>query len=153
MVRASQLHCSAGLLIPRRRYRLVLESWMLPQGMSAPSTLTHVRPDGLQNGSTWVGNRAQIARIALQPNSKSNLRYNTTRISRIHSAFAKAYPQTFTNEKFAQHWDTWFTQSHVDQLKDLGINTVRVPVCVHVNVTHYSILMRHINHSDWILDH
>ncbi|KAI9464641.1 glycoside hydrolase family 5 protein [Boletus coccyginus] len=43
------------------------------------------------------------------------------------SAFAEAYPDT-VDEKFAQHWDTWFTQSHVDQLAAAGINTVRVPL-------------------------
>ncbi|KAH0836816.1 glycoside hydrolase family 5 protein [Lanmaoa asiatica] len=43
------------------------------------------------------------------------------------SAFAKAYPNT-VDGKFAQHWDTWFTESHVDQLKEAGINTVRVPL-------------------------
>ncbi|KAG9313184.1 glycoside hydrolase family 5 protein [Chiua virens] len=42
-------------------------------------------------------------------------------------AFAKAYPDT-VDEKFAQHWDTWFTQSHVAQFKEYGINTVRVPL-------------------------
>ncbi|EGN97012.1 glycoside hydrolase family 5 protein [Serpula lacrymans var. lacrymans S7.3] len=43
------------------------------------------------------------------------------------SSFAKAYPDT-VNEKFAQHWDTWFTQDDVNQLKAAGINTVRVPL-------------------------
>jgi aryl-phospho-beta-D-glucosidase BglC (GH1 family) len=43
------------------------------------------------------------------------------------SAFARAYPHT-VDEKFAEHWDTWFTKSHVDQLVEVGINTVRVPL-------------------------
>ncbi|KAN0088223.1 glycoside hydrolase family 5 protein [Tylopilus felleus] len=44
------------------------------------------------------------------------------------SAFAKAYPDDVVDEKFAEHWDTWFTQDHVGQLVDAGINTVRVPL-------------------------
>ncbi|KAF8548718.1 glycoside hydrolase family 5 protein [Imleria badia] len=43
------------------------------------------------------------------------------------SAFAKAYP-TIVDEKFAEHWNTWFTESHVDQFVEAGINTVRVPL-------------------------
>ncbi|KAG2123463.1 glycoside hydrolase family 5 protein [Suillus clintonianus] len=43
------------------------------------------------------------------------------------SAFAKAYPDT-VDTTFAQHWDTWFTESNVDTLKAAGINTVRVPL-------------------------
>ncbi|KAH7918458.1 glycoside hydrolase family 5 protein [Leucogyrophana mollusca] len=43
------------------------------------------------------------------------------------SSFAKAYPDT-VDATFAQHWDTWFTQDHVNQLKAAGINTVRVPL-------------------------
>ncbi|KAG8221111.1 glycoside hydrolase family 5 protein [Butyriboletus roseoflavus] len=42
-------------------------------------------------------------------------------------AYAKAYPHT-VDEKFAQHWDTWFTEAHVNQLREYGINTVRVPL-------------------------
>ncbi|EIW75230.1 glycoside hydrolase family 5 protein [Coniophora puteana RWD-64-598 SS2] len=42
-------------------------------------------------------------------------------------AFAKAYPET-VDEKFAQHWETWFTQDHVSELKAAGINTVRIPL-------------------------
>ncbi|KAH7922227.1 glycoside hydrolase family 5 protein [Leucogyrophana mollusca] len=42
-------------------------------------------------------------------------------------AFAHAYPAT-VDSKFAKHWDTWFTQDHVKQLKEAGINTVRVPL-------------------------
>ncbi|KAI0047138.1 glycoside hydrolase family 5 protein [Auriscalpium vulgare] len=41
--------------------------------------------------------------------------------------FAKAYPDT-VDEKFAEHWSTWFTQDHVRQLAAAGINTVRVPL-------------------------
>lgn len=42
-------------------------------------------------------------------------------------ALAKAYPDT-VDEKFEKHWSTWFTQDDVTKLKDLGINTVRVPL-------------------------
>ncbi|KAG1771068.1 glycoside hydrolase family 5 protein [Suillus placidus] len=43
------------------------------------------------------------------------------------SSFAKAYPDT-VDTTFAQHWDTWFTQSDVNTLKAAGINTVRIPL-------------------------
>ncbi|KAJ3487873.1 hypothetical protein NLI96_g3230 [Meripilus lineatus] len=43
------------------------------------------------------------------------------------SAFAQAYPDT-VDQIFDGHWSTWFTQEHVDQLSDFGINTVRVPL-------------------------
>lgn len=42
-------------------------------------------------------------------------------------AFAQAYPDT-VDAKFKEHWETWFTQEHVDQLACAGINTVRVPL-------------------------
>ena len=42
-------------------------------------------------------------------------------------AFAKAYPDT-VDATFAKHWDTWFTQDDIKELKAAGINTVRVPV-------------------------
>ncbi|VDC00954.1 unnamed protein product [Peniophora sp. CBMAI 1063] len=42
-------------------------------------------------------------------------------------AFAKAYPDS-VDRKFAKHWSTWFTQKHVKQLKEYGINTVRIPL-------------------------
>ncbi|KIJ65456.1 glycoside hydrolase family 5 protein [Hydnomerulius pinastri MD-312] len=43
------------------------------------------------------------------------------------SSFARAYPDT-VDKTFAEHWDTWFTQDDVNQLKAAGINTVRVPL-------------------------
>ncbi|KAI0258701.1 glycoside hydrolase superfamily [Gloeopeniophorella convolvens] len=43
------------------------------------------------------------------------------------SAFAKAYPDT-VDQKFAQHWATWFTQDDVNKLKAAGINTARIPL-------------------------
>ncbi|KAF8075187.1 glycoside hydrolase family 5 protein [Lyophyllum atratum] len=42
-------------------------------------------------------------------------------------AFAKAYPDT-VDKKFNQHWNTWFSQSDVNQFVDLGLNTVRIPL-------------------------
>ncbi|CAL1714506.1 unnamed protein product [Somion occarium] len=42
-------------------------------------------------------------------------------------AFAQAYPKT-VDEIFDKHWSTWFTQDDVNQLKSLGINTVRIPL-------------------------
>ncbi|KAF5371728.1 hypothetical protein D9758_003402 [Tetrapyrgos nigripes] len=42
-------------------------------------------------------------------------------------AFAQAYPDT-VDQKFEEHWNTWFTGDDVNQLKDLGINTARIPL-------------------------
>jgi aryl-phospho-beta-D-glucosidase BglC (GH1 family) len=42
-------------------------------------------------------------------------------------ALAAAYPDD-VDERFAVHWSTWFTQDDVNNLKDAGINTVRLPV-------------------------
>lgn len=42
-------------------------------------------------------------------------------------ALNNAYPDT-ADTLFKKHWETWFTQSDVDQLVELGINTVRIPV-------------------------
>ncbi|KIK98196.1 glycoside hydrolase family 5 protein [Paxillus rubicundulus Ve08.2h10] len=41
--------------------------------------------------------------------------------------FAKAYPNT-VDTTFAKHWETWFTQDDVQQFKEDGINTVRIPL-------------------------
>ena len=110
---------------------------MLPQGMRARCAISFACLDGLQNGRTWAGKYVQIVQIVLKPNRKLNVRHNAVRISHIPSAFARAYPNT-VDEKFAQHWDTWFTESHVQQIVEAGINTVRVPVCI--TSTFYSIL-------------
>ena len=45
------------------------------------------------------------------------------------SALVKAYPDT-ADEKFAKHWDTWFTQDELNTLVAAGINTVRIPVSI-----------------------
>jgi len=42
---------------------------------------------------------------------------------------AKAYPDT-VDERFAGHWDTWFTQDDLKTLLAAGINTVRIPVSI-----------------------
>ncbi|KAH7908322.1 glycoside hydrolase family 5 protein [Hygrophoropsis aurantiaca] len=42
-------------------------------------------------------------------------------------AFARAYPKT-VDAQFEKHWDTWFTEGHVNELKAAGINTVRIPL-------------------------
>jgi len=42
-------------------------------------------------------------------------------------SFAKAYPDT-VDEKFNQHWTTWFTQDDVNTMVQYGINTVRIPL-------------------------
>ncbi|KIK57091.1 glycoside hydrolase family 5 protein [Collybiopsis luxurians FD-317 M1] len=43
-------------------------------------------------------------------------------------AFGKAKGQAAQNAAFKAHWDSWFSQSDVDTLKGLGINTVRIPL-------------------------
>lgn len=45
------------------------------------------------------------------------------------SALAKKYPDT-VDDRFAKHWDTWFTQNDIEALKVAGINTVRLPVSI-----------------------
>ncbi|KAH9958846.1 glycoside hydrolase family 5 protein [Russula dissimulans] len=42
-------------------------------------------------------------------------------------ALAAAYPDD-VDERFAEHWSTWFTQGDVNRLQGAGINTVRVPL-------------------------
>lgn len=46
-----------------------------------------------------------------------------------NSDLTKAYPQT-ADQIFDKHWRTWFTETDVQRLKELGINTVRIPVSV-----------------------
>ncbi|KZT58409.1 glycoside hydrolase family 5 protein [Calocera cornea HHB12733] len=36
--------------------------------------------------------------------------------------------QEKTNEVFKQHWETWFTQTEVDEMVRLQLNTVRIPL-------------------------
>ncbi|KAI0026642.1 glycoside hydrolase family 5 protein [Vararia minispora EC-137] len=42
-------------------------------------------------------------------------------------AFVRAYPDT-ADATFAKHWATWFTKDDVTKIKDLGMNTVRIPL-------------------------
>ncbi|KXN88007.1 Glucan endo-1,6-beta-glucosidase B [Leucoagaricus sp. SymC.cos] len=42
-------------------------------------------------------------------------------------AFAKAYPES-VDEKFNDHWNSWFNQQDVRDFIDVGINTVRIPL-------------------------
>ncbi|KAG6896464.1 hypothetical protein C0992_008115 [Termitomyces sp. T32_za158] len=53
--------------------------------------------------------------------------FDTDAQSGSYSAFAKAYPD-IVDEKFKQHWESWFSQDDVDQLVELGLNVVRIPV-------------------------
>ncbi|KAF9068441.1 glycoside hydrolase superfamily [Rhodocollybia butyracea] len=41
--------------------------------------------------------------------------------------FAQAFPDT-VDEIFAEHWNTWFNQTDVDTIQELGLNTVRIPM-------------------------
>ncbi|KAK0202423.1 glycoside hydrolase family 5 protein [Desarmillaria ectypa] len=41
--------------------------------------------------------------------------------------FARAYPDT-VDAKFAAHWSSWFNQTDVQNLVEVGINTVRIPL-------------------------
>ncbi|KAH7874015.1 glycoside hydrolase family 5 protein [Lentinula edodes] len=42
-------------------------------------------------------------------------------------SFAEAFPDT-VDAIFKTHWETWFNQTDVSTLKNLGINTVRIPL-------------------------
>jgi len=42
-------------------------------------------------------------------------------------ALTQKYPNT-ADEIFDKHWQSWFTHADVQRLKDLGINTVRIPL-------------------------
>ncbi|KLO13684.1 glycoside hydrolase [Schizopora paradoxa] len=42
-------------------------------------------------------------------------------------ALVKAFPDT-ADQLFQSHWESWFTQSDVDALQQLGLNTVRIPL-------------------------
>lgn len=42
-------------------------------------------------------------------------------------AFAKAFPDT-VDRKFNDHWNSWFNQEDVNDLVNVGINTVRIPL-------------------------
>ncbi|KAF8238160.1 glycoside hydrolase family 5 protein [Tricholoma matsutake] len=46
---------------------------------------------------------------------------------RSEFAFVQAYPNT-ADATFNKHWNTWFSQSDVDALASVGINTVRIPL-------------------------
>ncbi|KIK57090.1 glycoside hydrolase family 5 protein, partial [Collybiopsis luxurians FD-317 M1] len=43
-------------------------------------------------------------------------------------AFGQAKGQAAQNTAFQAHWDSWFSQTDVNTLKSLGINTVRIPL-------------------------
>ncbi|KIK57089.1 glycoside hydrolase family 5 protein [Collybiopsis luxurians FD-317 M1] len=43
-------------------------------------------------------------------------------------AFGKAKGQAAQNAAFQAHWNSWFSQTDVNTLKSLGINTVRIPL-------------------------
>ena len=45
----------------------------------------------------------------------------------INSDLTRANPDT-ADRIFDRHWRTWFTEADVQRLKELGINTVRIPV-------------------------
>lgn len=43
-------------------------------------------------------------------------------------SLAKSLGQTKANAVFKKHWQTWFTEDDVLSMKEMGINTVRIPV-------------------------
>ncbi|POV99647.1 hypothetical protein PSTT_13643 [Puccinia striiformis] len=43
-------------------------------------------------------------------------------------SLARKLGQTAANDAFLKHWQTWFTQDHVDQLKALKLDHVRIPL-------------------------
>ena len=50
-----------------------------------------------------------------------------SRFKQTNSELAKANPNN-AQQIFEPHWQSWFTQADVQRLKELGMNTVRVPV-------------------------
>jgi hypothetical protein len=59
--------------------------------------------------------------------SQLPLTIRNSRFKQLDSELTKAYPDT-ADKIFDQHWQTWFTEADVQRLKELGINTVRIPV-------------------------
>ncbi|KIM44396.1 glycoside hydrolase family 5 protein [Hebeloma cylindrosporum] len=53
--------------------------------------------------------------------------YDCSKCISSEFAFAQAYPTT-VDDKFKEHWESWFNQEDVDQFVDAGLNTVRIPV-------------------------
>ncbi|KAF5357442.1 hypothetical protein D9757_011587 [Collybiopsis confluens] len=43
-------------------------------------------------------------------------------------SFGKELGQAEQNTQFQKHWESWFSQTDVNTLKSLGINTVRIPL-------------------------
>ncbi|KAG8759621.1 hypothetical protein FRC12_009716 [Ceratobasidium sp. 428] len=43
-------------------------------------------------------------------------------------ALTQKLGQTQADKVFAKHWETWFTQEHVNAIADAGLNTVRIPL-------------------------
>ncbi|KAF8270697.1 glycoside hydrolase superfamily [Lactarius quietus] len=90
---------------------LLLEPWMLPV-VRPPSSVVKMRAADLWHLlPEWVAMGGQTCNDC-----------STCIASEF--AFVAAYPDT-ADEKFAEHWDTWFTTDDVNALKAAGINTVR----------------------------
>lgn len=104
---------------------------MLPKGEHSVLHRNGATAENPKNGKPWVVKYAPTAHSASCPSCASSrgVIYSLMMLVAA-SAFSKAYPDSVVDEKFAQHWDTWFTQNDVAQLKAAGINTIRIPVCV-----------------------
>ncbi|THU85502.1 glycoside hydrolase family 5 protein [Dendrothele bispora CBS 962.96] len=91
---------SATATIPNKIYGVNLGSWLVLEPWMLPG-------EWLRMGGQNCDNCADCIRSEF--------------------AFVQAYPHT-ADQKFNEHWNTWFTQDDVNELKSLGINTVRIPL-------------------------
>ncbi|KAG1863532.1 glycoside hydrolase family 5 protein [Suillus subalutaceus] len=99
---------------------LVLLSTFVARAWAASGQPTHIY--GVNLGS-WL-----VLELWMLPQGDKPTNYaNCSTCISTESSFARAYPDT-VDATFAQHWDTWFTQSDVSTLKAAGINTVRIPL-------------------------
>ncbi|KAG1874410.1 glycoside hydrolase family 5 protein [Suillus subluteus] len=99
---------------------LVLSSTFVARAWAAIGQPTHIY--GVNLGS-WL-----VLELWMLPQGDKPTNYaNCSTCISTESSFAQAYPDT-VDATFAQHWDTWFTQSDVSTLKAAGINTVRIPL-------------------------
>ena len=55
--------------------------------------------------------------------------------------------QEAADKAFQKHWDTWITEEDWKWLSDIGINTVRIPVSILLDVH----IMHSHTSSDWLL--
>ncbi|KAJ7590628.1 glycoside hydrolase family 5 protein [Mycena floridula] len=90
----------AGLSLPNKIYGVNLGSWLVLEPWMLPQEWLNMGGESCDDCSTCIDSEF---------------------------AMAKAYPKT-VDQKFDAHWSSWFSKTDVQQLKSLGINTVRIPL-------------------------